>query len=183
VAEEQRHRTGCPARDLCRESRARRLAGCGTTTRGGFPVEVFGWQGATREQPGGRPARPGGGDRRSNAVQTGTSVGNLALENLLDFSKERVLPEWFKQERLPRGPQSLADRVRVLSVIGEAQDAPLGMSAADLATQFEPVHAGHHDISDQQIDRAGMVVCKRQRLVAAFGHDQVVTGPPRACAE
>jgi len=40
-------------------------------------VEVFGWQGATREQPSGRPARPGGGDRGSNAVQTGTSAANL----------------------------------------------------------------------------------------------------------
>ena len=112
-------------------------------------------------------------------VQNGQVIPDrvLALENLFDLAEESVLCEWFQQERLPRGPQPLPDRTRVLGVARKKQDAGLGMRAADEAALFEPVHAGHHDISNQQIDRAGMFVCKRERLVAVFCHDEVVTGP------
>ena len=45
------------------------------------------------------------------------------------------------------------------------------------SSAYNPRGTGRSSRDDQQIDRAGMVVCKRQRLVAAFGHDEVVTGP------
>jgi hypothetical protein len=51
------------------------------------------------------------------------------------------------------------------------------MDTGDELAELEPIHARHDDVSQQQIDHAGMLSGHGQRLVAVAGDKELIPGP------